>query len=101
MAAGGYRVELESLRSAGRRFRELSSDTRDSIGEPLAPPAVGDQGFASVQAAFAAAEAWTSETWALAAALRAAGDKLTETAAEYDRADTSGAHGFQRIPHGG
>lgn len=101
MAEGGYRVELESLRSGGRRLRDLSDKMRDSIGEPLAPPAGGNQGFASVQAALAAAEAWEAETGALATVLRAAGDKLTETAAEYDRADASGAHGFQRILRGG
>ncbi len=101
MAAGGYRVEPGRLRSGGRRLHELSDGLRDSADEPLAPPPGSNEGFTSTQAVRTAAEAWRPETGELATALRVAGDKLGETAAEYDRADTAGARSFERIRRGG
>lgn len=97
MAAGGYRVELKNLRGGGLRLGDLADEVRDGIGEPLSPPAGSNQGFTSIQAAVVAAEAWETEIGELARALQGAGDKLAETAAEYDRADACGAHVFQRI----
>ena len=97
--AGGYRVEPDRLRGGGRRLRELSDELRDGAGEPLAPPP-DNEGFTSAEAARTAAEAWQAEAGELATALRVAGDKLGETAAEYDRADTSSAQSLQRIRPG-
>ena len=97
MTSGGYRVDLGTLRSGERGLRELSDDVRRGIRQPPAPPVGGNAGFTSAQAAIAAAEAWEAEVDELAAVLQTAGDKLAQTVAEYDRADVSGAHGFQRI----
>lgn len=44
MAAGGYRVKLESLRGAGRGLHGLSDEVRDSVGEPLGQPAGSNEG---------------------------------------------------------
>jgi hypothetical protein len=100
MAAGGYRVELDRLRAVERGLRDLSDEVRDSIGEPLIPPAGGNRGFASAQTVVAVADAWQAETGDLGTALRSAGEKLAATAAEYHRADVCGAHEFQRILRG-
>ena len=97
MAAGGYRVEPGRLRRGGRRLHELSDELRDNAGEPLSPPPGSNAGFTSIEAARTAAEAWQAETGELATVLRVAGDKLGETAAAYDRADTSSAQSFERM----
>ncbi|MFN2495301.1 MAG: hypothetical protein ABR608_05260 [Pseudonocardiaceae bacterium] len=98
---GGYRVELPILRRSGRGLCDLADEVRDSIDEPLAPSAGGNEGFASVQSARTVAEAWETETGNLVTVLWTAGDQLAKTAEEYDQADASGAHGFQRILRGG
>ncbi|HEY2765347.1 MAG TPA: hypothetical protein VGJ13_15255 [Pseudonocardiaceae bacterium] len=101
MTAGGYRVEPGRLRNGGRRLHELSDELRASAAERLAPPPGSNEGFTSIQAARTTAEAWQAETGELATVLRVAGDKLGETAAAYDRADSSGAQSFERIRRGG
>lgn len=98
MAADGYRVELGCLLAGERGMQDLSDQLRASIGEPLTG---SNQGFESVPAALAAAEAWETEVGDLAAVLQTAGDTLAQTAAEYDRADAAGADDFRRILRGG
>lgn len=101
MAQGGFQVAPEELRAGSRRLLELSEDVGDSAREPLVPVAGGNGGFAAFQALAAAADAWEAEVSELSTALLVAGDKMQDTAADYERAEDSAEFGFKRIMHGG
>lgn len=101
MVAGGYRVEPDQLRAGARGCHELSDAVRASVVEPLASVAGANEGFVSTQAVVVTAAAWEAETGQLVVMLWSAGDRLDDTAAEYQRADLAGADGFQRTLRGG
>lgn len=89
-----------SLRNAGQGLQDVSDDARDSIAGPLAASPGGNEDFASVQTLVAVADAWEAEVGDVASALWAAGDKLRDTAAEYERVDASAARCFEQILRG-
>ncbi len=101
VAQGYFRTTVDELRAGAQRFYGQSGDMRESSREPLAPATGGNAGFASLQAANAAADAWEMEVGELAEALRTAGDKLRDCAEEYQRAEDAATLSFERIAQSG